>query len=158
MLAAFRGINWLPNLDFVNFREEDINHYAVALLSLISKSPSLEFWTLVPLHLTWQLSAYHINWGNQAVYITLSIYLVKTTCIYICVLSRVWLFVTPWTVTHQAPLSMGFSWQEYWSGLPSPSPGDLPNSGIKPESPVSPALQSDSLPLSHRGCPYLSSI
>ena len=84
MLAAFRGINWVLNLDFVIFREQDINHYAVALLSLISKSPSLEFWTLVPLHLTWQLSAYYINWGNQAVYITLSIYLVKTTCIYMC--------------------------------------------------------------------------
>ena len=42
----------------------------------------------------------------------------------------------PWTVAHQAPLSMGFSWQEYWSGLPFPSPGDLPNPGIKPGSPT----------------------
>ena len=41
-------------------------------------------------------------------------------------------FVTPWTVARQAPLSMGFSRQEYWSGLPFPSPGDLPNPGIKP--------------------------
>ena len=48
--------------------------------------------------------------------------------------------VTPWTVAHQAPLSMGFSRQEYWSGLPFPSPGDLPNPGIEPESPVCPAL------------------
>ena len=48
---------------------------------------------------------------------------------------------TPWTVAHQAPLSMGFSRQEYWSGLPFPSPGDLPNPGIKPRSP---ALQADS--------------
>ena len=47
-------------------------------------------------------------------------------------LSRVWLFETPWTVAHQAPPSMGFSRQEYWSGLPFPSPGDLPNPGIKP--------------------------
>ena len=53
------------------------------------------------------------------------------------------MFVTPWTVAHQAPLSMGFSRQEYWSGLPFPSPGDLPNPGIKPGSP---ALQADSLP------------
>jgi len=60
------------------------------------------------------------------------------------VLSRVWLFVTPWTVAHQAPLSMEFSRQEYWSGLPFPSPEDLPNPGIKPRSP---ALQADSLPL-----------
>ena len=47
---------------------------------------------------------------------------------------------TPWTVTRQAPLSMGFSRQEYWSGLPFPPPGDLPNPGIKPMTPVSPAL------------------
>ena len=57
-------------------------------------------------------------------------------------LSHVWLFATPWTVAHQAPLSMGFSRQEYWSGLPLPSPGDLPPPGIEPESP---ALQADAL-------------
>ena len=51
-------------------------------------------------------------------------------------LSHVQLFVTPWTVAHQAPLSMGFSRQEYWSGLPFPSPGDLPNPEIEPRSPV----------------------
>ena len=52
-------------------------------------------------------------------------------------LSRVRLFgPTPWTVAYQAPLSMGFSRQEYWSGLPFPSPGDLPNPGIKPGSPT----------------------
>ena len=49
--------------------------------------------------------------------------------------SRVRLFATPWTVAHQAPLSMGFSRQEYWSGLPFPSPGHLPDPGIKPRSP-----------------------
>ena len=52
-------------------------------------------------------------------------------------LSRVGPFVTTWTVARQAPLSTGFSRQEYWSGLPFPPPGDLPNPGIKPESPVS---------------------
>ena len=51
-------------------------------------------------------------------------------------LSHVQLFATPWTVAHQTPLSMGFSRQEYWSGLPFPSPGDLPNPGIKPRSPT----------------------
>ena len=56
-------------------------------------------------------------------------------------LSCVWLFATPWTVAHQAPLSMGFSRQEYWNGLPCPLPGDLPNPGIKPRSP---ALQANS--------------
>ena len=48
--------------------------------------------------------------------------------------SRVWLFATLWTVAHQAPLSMSFSRQEYWSRLPCPSPGDLPDPGIKPAS------------------------
>ena len=57
-------------------------------------------------------------------------------------LSRVRLFVTPWTVAYQAPPSMGFSRQEYWSGLPFPSPGDLPDPGIEPRSP---AFQADAL-------------
>ena len=57
-------------------------------------------------------------------------------------LSHIQLFVTPRTVTHQAPLSMEFSRQEYWSGLPFPPPGDLPKSGIKPPSLVSPVLAS----------------
>ena len=57
-------------------------------------------------------------------------------------LSRVRLFATPWTVAYQAPLPMGFSRQEYWSGLPFPSPGDLPDPGIEPRSP---ALQADAL-------------
>ena len=57
-------------------------------------------------------------------------------------LSHVRLFATPWTVAYQAPLSMGFSRQEYWGGLSFPSPGDLPNPGIELGSP---ALQADSL-------------
>ena len=60
--------------------------------------------------------------------------------------SRVQLFATPWTVACQPPLSMGFSRQEYWGGLPFPFPQELPDSGIKP---VSPAWQADSLPLTH---------
>ena len=59
--------------------------------------------------------------------------------------------MTPWTVAHKAAPSVGFSRQEYWSGLPFPSPGDLPDPGIKP---TSPELQPDSLPLSHRGSPH----
>ena len=57
-------------------------------------------------------------------------------------LSRVRLFATPWTVAYQAPPSMGFSRQEYWSGLPLPSPGELPDPGIEPRSP---AFQADVL-------------
>ena len=65
-------------------------------------------------------------------------------------LSHVQLFATPWTVAYQAPLSMGFSRQECWSGLPFPSPGDLPNPGIEPRSP---ALQVDSLLAEPQGKP-----
>ena len=64
-------------------------------------------------------------------------------CMRTCVLnhfSHVQLFVTPWTTAHQAPLSMGFSRQEYSSGLPCPPQGDLPDSGIEPASLRSPAL------------------
>ena len=59
-------------------------------------------------------------------------------------------FVTPWTVAREAPLSMGFPRQEYWSGLPFHSPGNLPNPGIKP---MFPALQADSLPTEPSGKP-----
>ena len=69
-------------------------------------------------------------------------------------LSCVQLFVTTWTVAYQVPLSVGFSRQEYWSGLPFPSPGDLLNPGIEPRSP---ALQADALPSEPPGKPNLSS-
>ena len=58
--------------------------------------------------------------------------------------------MTPWTIARQAPLSMGFSRQGYWSGLPFPPPGDLPNPGIEPESP---ALQAGSFPAELPGNP-----
>ena len=61
-------------------------------------------------------------------------------CVCVCMLSCVQLFVTPWTVAHQTPLYMRFFRQEYRSGLPFPSPGDLPDPGIKPTSLASPAL------------------
>ena len=64
-------------------------------------------------------------------------------------------FAIPWTAAHQAPQSMGFSRQEYRSGLPCPPPRDLPDPGNKPTSPVSPALNMDSLPLSLPGKPHL---
>ena len=68
-------------------------------------------------------------WGNKYLQFSIKWSEVKS-------LSHVWLFETPWTVAHQDPLSMGFSRKEYWSGLPFPSPGDLPNPGTKPESPA----------------------
>ena len=69
-----------------------------------------------------------------------------------CVLSHfspVQLFATPWTAVHQAPLSMESSRQEYWSGLPCPSPGDLPDPGVEPVSPEASALQAASVLLSY---------
>ena len=61
-------------------------------------------------------------------------------CVCVKLLSHVHLFATPWTVARQAPLSMGFSREEYWSGLPCPPPGDLPDPGIEPKSLMSPPL------------------
>ena len=66
-------------------------------------------------------------------------------------LSHVQLFVTPWTVACQVPMSMGFPRQEHWNGLPFPSLEDLPDPGIEP---MSPALQVNSLALNHLGSPY----
>ena len=69
--------------------------------------------------------------------------------------SSVQLFVTPWTVAHQAPLSMEFSTQDYWSGLPLPPAGDLPDAGIKPVSTVSDVLAGGFLTAIHLGSPKL---
>ena len=85
--------------------------------------------------------------------------MVSFVCVCVCVcvcelLSYVWLFVSPWPVTHQAPLSMESSRQEYWNELPFPSPGDLRNPGIEPGSP---ALQADSLLSKPPGKPVVSS-
>ena len=80
----------------------------------------------------------------------------ECVCVCVCMLSgfsHVRLSTTLWTVACQAPLSMGFSRPEYWSGLPCPPPEDLPDPGIKPVSPVTPALQVDSSTLSHRRSP-----
>ena len=76
-----------------------------------------------------------------------------------CVLNQfscVRLFVTLWTVAHQTPLSLGFSRQEYWSGLPCPPPVDLPNPGIKPTSLKSLYWQACSLPLAPLGKPRIT--
>ena len=84
--------------------------------------------------------------------------IIQQLCACMCMLScfsLVWLFVTLWTVgSRQAPRSMGFSKQEYWSGLPFPLPGDLPNPGTEPRSP----LQADSLPAEPQGKPIIYSL
>ena len=72
-----------------------------------------------------------------------------------CLLSCVWLSATPWTIAHQALLSMRLSRQEYWSGLPFPIPGDHPNPGMGPTSLETPHWQADSLALAAPGKPLL---
>ena len=78
---------------------------------------------------------------------------IKVGCV--CARALIWvqLFATPWPIALQAPLSIVFSRQEYWNGLPFPPPGDLPSPWIKPTSPVFPALQVDSLPVEPLGKP-----
>ena len=71
----------------------------------------------------------------------------------VCVCAPLFLTATPWTVAHQAPLSLVFPRQEYWNGLPFSSPGDPPDLRIEPGSLVSPALRVDSLPLASPGKP-----
>ena len=82
-------------------------------------------------------------------------YLSIYTAVTVWSLSHIWLFATPWTVAHQTSLSMELSRREYWSGLSFPSPGDLPNPGIKPRCP---ALQVYFLPLSQSGSPIYTHI
>ena len=89
-----------------------------------------------------------MGWWDRRFILTTHFHITKC---YVCMLnhfSRAQLFVTLWTIAHQAPPSMGFSRQEYWSGLPCSPPGDLPDPGIEP---VASAWQEDSLPLSHQG-------
>ena len=78
---------------------------------------------------------FHCGLSQDVEYSPLCYMLLLLSCF-----SHVQLFVTQWTVAHQAPMSMGFSRQEYWSGLPFPSPGDRPDPGIEPGSPI---LQAD---------------
>ena len=76
----------------------------------------------------------HVDIWPKPIQYCKAIILQLKMCMYVLVTSHVWLFATPWTVAYQASLSMGFSRQEHWNGLPFLSPGDLPNPGIKHES------------------------
>ena len=91
------------------------------------------------LHGRRHLSQRHLSFELRSCFIQ-SFQYYFLTLLLVCVLSHVQLFETPWTVTRQAPLSMGFPRLEYWSELPSPSPGGLPNTSVKPASLVSPVL------------------
>ena len=100
----------------------------------------LGFWTS-PKIKAWsnRLSAFELGEGWQNFEVSASVFHSEHVCL-LSRFSRVQLFVTPWTVAHQAPRPMGFSRQEDYSGLPCPPPGDLPHPGIEPESPKCPAL------------------
>ena len=76
-----------------------------------------------------------------------------SVCVQACTCSVMSNSATPWTAAHQAPLSLGFSRQEYWSGLPFPSPEDLPNPGIEPTSSAPPALAVRLFTTEHLGSP-----
>ena len=114
----------------------------------------------VPLRCTPRFSCVSQAWAFLQTHVLILDFLFKSlspysvcVCMHVCVLncfSRVQLFVTLWTGGHKAPLSKGFSKQQYWSGLPCPPPGDLSNPGIEP---VVFALLVDSLSLSHLGGP-----
>ena len=119
----------------------------------------LSYWTEL-IRIGWQKDIdFSIAWNikqkageisSSKTFVCLSIYSLLNTCVCVCVcvcvhacthvISFVLFFQTPWTVVSQAPLSMGFSRQEYWSGLPFSLPRNLPNEGIEPASPMSPAL------------------
>ena len=131
---------WKKNLLFWNnLRLEE----TAKIVQRILTSPSVMGWLVSPPN--------SLSWSPNPQYLWVWLYLER-------VLKGHWLhacsvmfssFETPWTVAHQAPLSMRFLRQEYWSGLPFPPPVDLPNLDIEPMSLASPALQTDSLPLCH---------
>ena len=106
----------------------------------------MEFFLPGESHGQWSLEG-NSPWGckDMTERLTLSLSYVKyhwifPYCVHAPLLSRVWVFATPWTVACQVPLSMGFPRQEYWCGLPLPPPGDLPDPGIEPGSLTSLAL------------------
>ena len=103
------------------------------------------------MHVPWPMSALLCE-GKVSVFF--SVYL-SCVCVLSC-FSCVWLFETLWTVACQAPLSMGFLRQEYWSGLSCPLPGDLPHPGIEPVSLMSPTLASGFFTTSATGKPCFS--
>ena len=96
------------------------------------------------------LSSFQYRYPRALVSVCVCVCVCECVC---CCFSCVRPSVTPWTVAHQPPLSMGFSRQEYWTVLPCLPLGDLLDSGIEPVSPATPALQEDSLLLSHWGSP-----
>ena len=132
----------------------DLPHPGIEPISLVPPSVAGRFFTCWAIREALMTSYYQADFGSFKTLaykwhrcplrlVCPSSLLSSLSSIYVYVLSRfthVWLFVTLWAIAHQASLSMGFSTQECWSGLPGPPPGDLPDLGIKPVSLTSPAL------------------
>ena len=135
--------------------------FALHSCSRAESSPWFKgWWVILPVMISVSLQLYHFctpdflefenfpTWWLYAASVFIGHCILSESGIFlkalhVCLLSRfsrVWLFATLWTVACQAPLSMGFSRQEYWSGLPCPPPGNLPNPGTEPMSLMSPAL------------------
>ena len=129
--------------------KEDVVHIYTGMLLSHKK------WNIVSCSNTDGSRDYHSKWykliERQTPYTIIYVWNLKyDTSEPVTLLSYVWLFAIPWTTAYQAPPSLEFSRQEYWSGLPFSSPGDLPNPGIEPRSP---ALQADTLPSELPGKP-----
>ena len=118
-----------------------LNRKTLLMKSLLSRD--WHYWDPWKILVFRQVTATY--WTRQGV-----LFIFRESKVKVKSLSRVWLFATPWTVAYQVPPSMGFSRQEWWSGLPFPSPGDLPGTGIEPGSPE---LQADALPSEPQGKP-----
>ena len=116
--------------------------YQLGFGTLIILSKVRDNWEILTqtLHILWEFPFEIVNCSKMENH--KSPFILADFCIlpFVCMLSHIQLFSTLWTVAHQAPLSMEFSRQEYWSGLPFPTPGYLPDWGIKPISLMSPAL------------------
>ena len=143
------------------FQLQEILHSSLLRLNIAQKSNIMiglgKLWVILWIWMHWPQNK---KWGSTSGIIRNSCW-VDNVCVCVCVcvyvlshFSHVWLFVTLWIIVLQAPLSLGFSRQEYWSGLPCLPSGDLLNPGIKPMFPASPAFQVDYLPTEPPGKPY----
>ena len=131
------------------------------LFLLYPAQDEISFFQKVASEKCWQVLVYVFNTYAFSCPLWMSAQLWPWVCFpSLCVcaqsLSHVLLFVIPWTKAHQAPLPMGFSLQEYWRGLPFSPPGDLPDPGIEPMSPASPALAGGFFTTEPLGRPFLS--
>ena len=132
---SFSPLPLAPLLFSAIWKASSCNHFAFLHFFFLGM-------VLLPVSCTMSWTSIHSSSGALSylipwIYLSLPLYnRIKKRKKKVKSLSHVWLFATPWTVAYQSPPSMGFSRQEYWNGLPFPSPGDLPDPGIETESPA----------------------